>query len=138
PLGDQHRSERDRQNEDRRQDSLPRAVAPHAESDRQRKADIDEGCRDRDPEGRRDRVVEKRLREEAEIVGEPAALLRLEREDEPVEKRIDKEQQHDEYPRQREERGPVELTLGHGHPRLSRGKTRTRSGATAQRADAPA
>ncbi len=77
------------------------------------------------------------MREEAEIVGEPAALLRLEREDEPVEERVDEEQQHDEYPRHCEERGPVELALGRGHRPLSRGKTRTRSGATAQRAEVP-
>ena len=49
PLGDQHRSERDRQDEDRGQDALPRAVAPDAESDRQREPDIDEGRRDREP-----------------------------------------------------------------------------------------
>ena len=55
--------------------------------------------------------VEERLREEAEIVGEPAALLRLEREDEPAEERVDEEQQHDEYLRHGEERGPVLVGL---------------------------
>ena len=127
PFGDQHRSQRDRQDEDRGQDALPRAVAPHAEGDRQREPDIDEGRRDREREGRRDRVVEERLREEAEIVGEPAALLRLERQHEAVEERVDEEQQHEQHPRHSEERGPVEPALSRDHRPHSRAGRRGRA-----------
>ena len=115
PLGHQHRAERDRHHEDRRQQ--PR-IGHQANAQRHRDGehDIHQRRRHRDQQRRADRVVQKWIGEERRVIREPPALFRREGQKQPVQERIDEQRQHDEHAGQHEQRHAVQAALLQPHP----------------------
>ena len=117
-----------------------RDFAPHPVGDRQREADVDQRRRQRELQRRRRSCCtgygceKKRV-----IVREPAALLRLERQHEPVDERVDEQQQHEQHPPARRAAArPVEparvgARSSPAMTRLARDRPATRSGGTCTR-----
>ena len=99
PCGDQHGAERDRDDEDRRDQALVAAISARilnaiGSASPTLISVAGSASLQRGPD-RRPQVVG---REEVRVVGERAALLRVERQRESVEERIDEQQHHEQPP----------------------------------------
>ena len=91
-LRDEHRPERDRQDEQRGEQPLA-SQQPDPERDRHREQQADDAHRQRELQRGPDRAVLERVGEERDIAREQAAGLRREAQPEPVEERINEAQE---------------------------------------------
>src|SRR5690606_863546 len=130
-LRGEHGAERDRQHEQRREQTLAPEPVPQDHRDRDRREHVEQRRRQREPHRDPDGVEHERVAEDRHVVGEGAAaplLLhgrrRLDGEPDAVGERVDEQRDRHHEPRHQQEQGRVDAPLREPVPQARGGPLR--------------